>query len=75
MSRQRYRHTQNGWATIAAMIAVAAFGAGALQFVFAAAILSLMGLFSTLTVVVDDPHLHFRGRPTGRCREASSRGA
>ena len=68
MNTQRYRHTQTGWAIIGAMIAgvavswpiVAAIGPGTLPLVFVAAILSVMAMFSTLTVVVDDTHLTFR---------------
>ena len=68
MNTQRYRHTQTGWAIIGAMIAVAAvslpivaaIGPSALPLVFVAAILSVMAMFSTLTVVVDDTHLTFR---------------
>ncbi len=67
-SRQRYRHTQTGWAIIITAIGVAAIllpvvaalDAGPLPLGIVAATLLLMGLFATLTVVVDDTHLRFR---------------
>jgi hypothetical protein len=68
MNHPRYRHTQTGWAIIGAMMAggaislsiVAAIGPGTLPLVFVTAILSVMAMFSTLTVVVDDIHLTLR---------------
>lgn len=68
MNNQCYRHTQIGWAIIGAMIVVAAIslpvvaaiGAGTLPLVFVAAILLVMAMFLTLTVIVDDTHLAFR---------------
>ncbi len=67
-SRQRYRHTQTGWAIIITAIGVAAIllpvvaalDAGPLPLGIVAATLLLMGLFATLAVVVDDTHLRFR---------------
>ncbi len=66
--RHRYRHTQIGWAIIIAVIAAAAVAVPAIQAIsagpmpaaFLAVLLSLMALFATLTVVVDDTHLGFR---------------
>lgn len=67
MNTQRYRQTQTGWAIIGAMIAVtaislpivAAMDAGTLSLAFVAAILLVLAMFSTLTLVVDDRHLSF----------------